>query len=109
VTTGATSDLRKATELARKLVTQYGMSELGPQTFGDKDELVFLGKEIHDQRNYSEKMAEQIDKEVARFIADARKKAEEVVGKYKNKVKLVAETLLKKETLEREAFEKLMK
>ncbi|NQU78120.1 ATP-dependent zinc metalloprotease FtsH [Candidatus Falkowbacteria bacterium] len=109
VTTGATSDLKKATELARKLVTQYGMSELGPQTFGDKDELVFLGREIHDQRNYSEKIAEQIDKEVARFIGEARRKAEEVVEKQKAKVKLVAETLLEKETLERESFEKLVK
>ena len=109
ITTGATSDLKKATDLARKLVMQYGMSELGPQTFGDKEELIFLGKEIHEQRNYSEKIAEAIDKEVAKFISEARKKAGEVVAKQKDKVKLVAETLLKKETLEREAFERLVK
>ena len=108
ITTGATSDLQKATDLARRLVMQYGMSDLGPQTFGDKDELIFLGREIHEQRNYSEKMAEAIDREVMKFISEARKKAKEIVGKHGDKLKVVGETLLRKETLERAEFEKLM-
>lgn len=108
VTTGATSDLSRATDLARRLVMQYGMSDLGPQTFGKKEELIFLGKEIHEQRNYSEKIAEAIDKEVAKFIANARKEATEIVNKNREKLNLVAKTLLEKETLEREEFEGLM-
>lgn len=109
VTTGAHSDLKQATALARKLVMEYGMSdELGPRTFGEKEELIFLGREISEQRNYSEKIAEQIDKEVAKFIDEARNKAEEIIAKHKDELEKITKTLLKKETIDREELEKLI-
>ncbi len=109
LTTGATNDLQEATQLARKLVTEYGMSEaLGPMTFGEKDELVFLGRTISEHRNYGEKVASEIDEEVKRFIAEALKKAKEVIEKKGGKLELIAQKLISEETIEREAFEKLM-
>ncbi len=109
VTTGATSDLRRATSLARKLVTDYGMSDvLGPRTFGEKEELIFLGREIHEQRDYSEKVAEQIDTEISRFINEASARAREIIKEKREKLEKVVKTLLIKETLEREEFENLV-
>lgn len=109
VTTGASSDLRRATDIARRLITDYGMSDaLGLRTFGDKEEMVFLGREIHEQRNYSEKTAELIDREIDMFIAQATKEAQRIVKEHRDEVVLVAKTLIEKETLEREAFEKLV-
>ncbi len=109
VTTGATSDLRRATAIARRLITDYGMSEeLGLRTFGEKEEMIFLGREIHEQRDYSEKIAERIDGEISKFIAQAKEKAKKIL---KDKVDLldkIADTLLKKETIEKIAFEKLV-
>ncbi len=109
VTTGATSDLRRATSIARKLITDFGMSErLGLRTFGHKEEMIFLGREISEQRDYSEKIAEEIDAEISRFIKQASDKAKEIIrGKNKELEKIVA-TLLKKETIEKEEFEKLV-
>jgi len=109
VTTGATSDLRRATGLARKLITDYGMSDsLGPRTYGDKEEMIFLGREIHEQRDYSEKVAEQIDKEISGFIDMAVLQAKGIVKtKHELLEKIVAE-LMAKETLEKEEFEKIM-
>jgi cell division protease FtsH len=109
VTTGATSDLRRATALARHLITDYGMSEnLGPRTFGQKDEMIFLGREIHEQRDYSEKVAEQIDGEITNFIAEGVRQAKEIVNTKKDLLKAVVVALLEKETLEREEFEKIV-
>ncbi|MEW6610122.1 MAG: ATP-dependent zinc metalloprotease FtsH [Patescibacteria group bacterium] len=109
VTTGATSDLKRATKLARQLVTEYGMSEaLGPRTFGEHEELIFLGREITEQRDYSEKVAEVIDKEVSKFIRQASDTAHAVIRKSRSKLDEVAAALLEKETLEREAFEAIM-
>ena len=109
VTTGATSDLRQATSLARRLITDYGMSEsLGPRTFGDKEEMIFLGREIHEQRDYSEKMAEQIDKEISNFIDQAMIKAKGLIRSKNQELEKVVAVLLKKETLEKEEFEKLI-
>lgn len=109
VTTGASSDLRRATEIARRLITDYGMSDaLGLRTFGDKEEMVFLGREIHEQRDYSEKTAELIDNEISQFITQATKQAEAIVNGHAEEMKLVAKTLVEKETLEREEFEKLV-
>lgn len=108
ITTGASSDLVRASELARKLVKQFGMSSLGPISFGEKEELVFLGKEISEQRNYSEKIAERIDQEVERIIKTAQKNAEAVLRKHKNLLDKVAKNLINKETIEREEFEKLI-
>jgi cell division protease FtsH len=109
VTTGATSDLRKATSVARSLITDYGMSDvLGPRTFGQKEELIFLGREIHEQRDYSEKVAEQIDAEIASFIAQAKATASRVLQENRQKLDIIAEALLKQETLEKEEFEALL-
>ncbi|MFZ5559737.1 MAG: ATP-dependent zinc metalloprotease FtsH [Patescibacteria group bacterium] len=110
LTTGASNDLRQASELARALVTQYGMSEkLGPMTFGEQGELVFLGKEIVEGKNYSEKVAAEIDKEVEKFIRDAQKTAEKILKNRKSKLIQIAQRLIKKETIERKEFEELMK
>ena len=109
ITTGASNDLKRASDLARKLVKEYGMSPLGPISFGEKEELVFLGKEISEQRNYSEKVAAKIDKEVEKFIKNAEKEAEKILSKKKKLLDKIAQTLIAKETIEREEFEKLMK
>ena len=108
VTTGATNDLEKASQLARKLVKEYGMSSLGPVSFGEKEEMVFLGKEISEQRNYSEKVAAEIDKEVAKFIKNAEIQARKILLKKKKLLEKVAKVLIEKETIEREEFEKLL-
>ena len=109
VTTGATSDLRRATSLARKLITDYGMSDtLGPRTYGEKEELIFLGREIHEQRDYSEKVAEQIDNEISRFISRASATAQDIVKKHRDKLEAVVKELIRKETLEKEEFERIV-
>ena len=94
--------------MARKMVKEYGMSSLGLIAFGEKEELVFLGKEISEQRNYSEKIAERIDEEVDVIIKSAQKQAEIVLIKHKNLLDKVAKDLIEKETIEREEFEKLI-
>jgi cell division protease FtsH len=106
VTTGASDDLNKATKLARAMVTQYGMSKkLGPLTFGEKDELVFLGKEIGEQRNYSDEIARQIDHEVRRIVGNAYDKAKQLILEHKLKLEEIADQLLKEETLDAQSFE----
>ena len=110
ISTGAANDLKEASELARKLVMQFGMSEkLGPVTFGKTEEMIFLGREISTVRNYSEETAEKIDKEVARLIREAQKEAEKKLKEHKAKMDVLVQTLLEKEVLEKEEFEKLMK
>jgi len=110
VTTGATSDLRRATALSRRLVTDFGMSEkLGPRTFGEKEEMIFLGREIHEQRDYSEKVAEEIDKEINGFINEGQKKAKKILEDNRKQLESVAQLLLEQETIEQEEFEALMK
>jgi len=109
VTTGASNDLKVASELARKLVKQYGMSSLGPICFGEKEELVFLGKELSEQRNYSEKVAAKIDKEVEKLILGAEKQAISVLKRRKTLLDKIAHTLIAKETIEKEEFERLIK
>jgi cell division protease FtsH len=109
VTTGATSDLRRATSLSRQLITDFGMSEnLGPRTFGDKEDLIFLGREIHEQRDYSEKVAEKIDEEINHFIQGAVHQATGIVKDKKETMESVVRELLEKETLEKEEFEKIV-
>jgi len=109
ITTGASNDLEKASLLARKLVKEYGMSPLGPVSFGEKGELVFLGKEITEQRNYSEQVATRIDKEVMKFIKNGQKTAKKILTKKKDILDKIAKVLVEKETIEREEFEKLIK
>jgi cell division protease FtsH len=107
--TGASDDLEKATNLARKMVTTYGMSEkLGPLTFGDRDELVFLGREIAEQRNYSDEVAEEIDFEVRRIIDEAYLRARAILITYRQKLDALARRLIEVETLERQEFEALI-
>jgi len=108
ITTGASNDLERASNLARKLVKQFGMSSLGPISFGEKEELVFLGKEISEQRNYSEKVAERIDKEVEKIIKNSYRKAEKILTTHKTLLDKLARTLIEKETLEKEEFEELI-
>ncbi len=109
LTTGASSDLQRVTQLARSLVTEYGMSdELGARTFGNQEGKVFLGNEIQDKKDYSEKTAEKIDEAVSKFVEQAARKAQDIIKNNKEKLKQVAESLLEKETLEKEEFEKIV-
>ncbi len=110
ITTGASNDLKIASELAKDLVTKYGMSEkLGPVAFGDHEELVFLGKEISEGRNYSEKIASEIDEEIKKFIRDARTVTEKILKTRKAKLVLIAKELIEKETIEKDEFMALIK
>jgi cell division protease FtsH len=110
MTTGAQNDLEQATKLARKMVTEYGMSvKLGPRTFGKREELVFLGREIHEQRNYSEKVALQIDEEVHELIDSAYNIARGIMADHTARLKLIADELIAVETIEEAKFEELMK
>jgi cell division protease FtsH len=105
ITTGASDDMKQATRLVRHMVTQWGMSEtLGPRTYGEQDELIFLGREIHENRNYSEDVARKIDEEMDKLIAAGLKKAREIVQGNKTVIDKVASVLLEKETLERKEF-----
>ncbi|HEX4104414.1 MAG TPA: ATP-dependent zinc metalloprotease FtsH [Candidatus Paceibacterota bacterium] len=109
VSTGASNDLKEASSLARRLVTRYGMSDLGPMTFGKSEELVFLGREIATEKDYSEKVAAEIDEQVHGFIFRAYDTAEKILKANKNALKKIADTLIQKETLEQEDFYGLLK
>lgn len=109
LSTGPSSDLRQATSLARRIITDYGMSEkLPPRTFGEHEELIFLGREISEQRDYSEKTAEMIDAEISRVIEDGKKRAGDIIRAKRDIMETLVEVLLQKETLEQEAFEKIV-
>jgi cell division protease FtsH len=109
ITTGASNDLERATELARKMVTRYGMSDvLGPMTFGQKEELIFLGREISEQRDYSEQTAQQIDGEVKKIIEEAYQRAKDVLTKYHDKHVAMANKLIEVETLDGTELEALL-
>ncbi|MBU4314803.1 ATP-dependent zinc metalloprotease FtsH [Patescibacteria group bacterium] len=109
ITTGASNDLQRATKLATSLVTKYGMSEkMGPRTYGEREELIFLGKEIHENRDYSEKTAQDIDEEVLRLLKDALDTAERVIVENNESIEKVVKELLEKETIEKEKFEEIV-
>lgn len=109
VTTGPSNDLQKATSLAKAIVTEYGMDEkLGPRTFGQKEEMIFLGKEIHERRDYSERTSQMIDEQITSIIKGAYHQAIEIINKHKNKLEQIVEVLLAKETIEREEFTEIM-
>ncbi|MBC8446507.1 MAG: ATP-dependent zinc metalloprotease FtsH [Chloroflexi bacterium] len=109
VTTGAASDLEQATKLARRMVTEYGMSEkLGPMVFGQKEELVFLGREIGGQRNYSEEVAQQIDEEVRHIVEEAFARARDIILTYRDKLTELAEQLMQMETLEGQQIQAIL-
>jgi len=110
MTTGPQDDVDRATRLARQMVTQWGMSErLGPRTFGRKEELVFLGREISEQRNYSEKVAEEIDEEVRQIIDKAYQTARRVLMGNRKKLEQIVAHLLEEETIEGEALLTILK
>jgi cell division protease FtsH len=101
MTTGASNDIEQATSRARAMVTRWGMSErLGPRTFGKKEELVFLGREISEQRDYSEKVAEEIDEEVRRIIEKAYATARQICADHKDRLDAIAERLMEEETID---------
>jgi cell division protease FtsH len=109
VSTGASSDLKEASDLARRLVTKYGMSDLGPMTFGKSEELMFLGRELSSERNYSEKVASEIDEQVHAFLMHAYETAQKTLKTHKMALKKIADTLMEKETLEQDEFYNLLK
>lgn len=110
MSTGASNDLKQASELSRKLVTKYGMSDkLGPITYGKTEELVFLGREIATEKNYSEKMAGQIDQEVTNFISRAYGAAKTIVNSRKKVLRVIASALMEKEVLEQEELYELIR
>ena len=109
LSTGAQNDLEVSTQIARKMVTRFGMSEkLGHLTFGHREEQVFLGRDLVEERNYSDQTALLIDQEVRKIIEDCYKRAKEELIKQKDKLKILAERLLEKEVLEVEAVRDLL-
>ena len=108
VTTGASNDIERVTKIARSMVTEYGMSgRIGPMALGHKDELVFLGRDFGDQRNYSEQTAREIDEEIRRIIQEAFDKAYHVLQQNKTRLIMISERLIQEETLEGPVFESL--
>src|SRR5262249_51687861 len=106
--TGAANDIERATALARRMVTEFGMSRtLGPRAFGKKDELVFLGREISEQRNYSDEIAFQIDQEIRELIDAAHERASAIIASQVEKLQAIAELLLAEETIEGDELEAL--
>ncbi|MCP4141101.1 MAG: ATP-dependent zinc metalloprotease FtsH [Chloroflexi bacterium] len=106
ITSGASSDLEQVTRMARTMVTRLGMSEeLGLMTYGQKEELVFLGREISEQRDYSDAIAEKIDAEVRKMVDEAYKTAKSILKKYRKELNAVAEALMENENISREEFE----
>lgn len=109
-TTGASDDLDKATRMARSMITEYGMSEtLGPRTFGRKEEMVFLGREISEQRDYSDKIAEEIDAEIRRIIQASDQMAQKILSENKETLHRFSRALMQRETLEGEELETLFR
>ena len=107
-TTGASNDIEKASQMARQMVTKYGMSEkLGPLQYGKSDELIFLGRQIQEERNYSEEVAKLIDEEVHDIVERARQRAFEVLTTNRDKLDLVVNKLIEQETLESDEFNAL--
>jgi cell division protease FtsH len=108
ITSGAANDIERVTQLARSMVTRLGMSEeLGPMVYGQKEELIFLGREISEQRDYSEAVAEVIDREVRQLVNDSFEKSKKLLIQYRDKLDEVAGRLLEVETINREEFESI--
>jgi len=107
-TTGSSNDIEKATDLARRMVTEFGMSDrLGPLSFGKRDELVFLGREIGEQRNYSDEIAKTIDEEVRAIIDRAQDRARQVLETHRDRLEALAQKLIAEETVDAAEFEAL--
>jgi cell division protease FtsH len=109
LSTGPSSDLKKATQMARSMVIKYGMSDkMGPRQFAENEEMIFLAQEIHDKKNYSEKTAELIDSEIDKILADALKVSEHIVTKHRAQMDRLVKELLEKETVEEDVFKQIM-
>ncbi|MER3450007.1 MAG: hypothetical protein C4315_09665 [Chloroflexota bacterium] len=109
ITTGAEDDIQKATRLARRMVTEFGMSDrLGPRTYGKREGLIFLGRDMNEIRNYSEKIAEEIDAEVDRLILEAHHRAREILLANRPKLDRLAAHLVAHETVEGETLRRLL-
>ena len=109
ITTGASNDLEQVTRIARRMVTVLGMSDrMGPLTYGHKEEMVFLGREINEQRNYSEDVAEAIDREVQRIVAEAYERTMSIITTYRDLLNTIAERLMEVETLDQTDFKALV-
>jgi cell division protease FtsH len=106
-TTGGANDFEKATEIARKMVCQWGMSDLGPLTFGERDDLIFLGRDLAVNKNFSERTSELIDVEVKKIINQNYSRAQELLEKNKRKLLKIAKALLEKEVLDSDEIDKL--
>jgi cell division protease FtsH len=110
LSTGAGNDIEKATKLARKMVCEWGMSDrLGPLTYGEKQEEIFLGREIGMHRDYSETTAREIDEEIKRIVGESENRAEGIVKKNLTKLKRLAQKLLDKEILTGEEIDEILK
>lgn len=109
VTTGPSNDLKRATQMARSIVTRYGMSSLGIRTFGKNEDVIFLGREVAEEKDYSEKSAEAIDAEINTLLADAKKKAMDILTTKRAILDAVSTRLLEKETIEKDEFARMMK
>ena len=108
ITSGASNDLERVTRMARAMVTRLGMSaHLGPMVYGQKEELIFLGREISEQRDYSEAVAQDIDKEVRKLVSEAHERARSILVEYRDRLDAVAKRLLEVETISREEFESI--
>jgi cell division protease FtsH len=108
ITSGASNDLERVTKVARNMVTRMGMSEaLGPLVYGQKEELIFLGREISEQRDYSESIAERIDAEVRVLVQQAHERARTLLTQYRAQLDIVAQRLIEVETIDRTEFEQL--
>ncbi len=106
ITSGAGNDIERVTQIARNMVTRLGMSsEMGPMVYGQKEELIFLGREISEQRDYSEAVAEMIDREVRTLVRDAYAQARDILSQYRDKLDAVATKLIEVETISRDEFE----
>jgi cell division protease FtsH len=109
MTSGAQNDLEKATELAKKMVCEFGMSTLGPRTFGRKDRQIFLGRDIAEMKDYSEETADKIDEQINQIIESCHTRAKEILTLNKTKLLEIAKLLMEKESLENEALEEALK
>ncbi len=110
LTTGAADDLYRATDVARALITKYGMSEkIGPVAFEGREGNIFIGRDFYTEKNYSEDVAKEIDREVKNFMENAFKEATKTLQKYRELLNAIAERLIEKETIERDEFDEILK
>jgi len=109
ITTGASDDFKRATNIARAMVTEYGMSDLGPIQYEQKSEGVFLGRDYGKTRNFSDKVAHEIDEEVRKIVEECYKKAQKILKDNKDLVNLLADALVVNETLTKEQIDSLVK